>query len=109
MDDTGGHDMAHSPVNADSDYDAFGDSGRGSGPGTPRWVKVSGILALIALVVLVVMLVAGGGQHGPGRHAADGGQQQAQPQARRETPSGMNGSEALSGGDTGGHTPPYGH
>jgi amino acid permease len=34
--------------------------------GTPRWVKV---LAIIALVVLALVVVTGhGGGHGPGRH-----------------------------------------
>ena len=36
-------------------------------PGTPRWVKVSGIIALVlVLLVVVVMLISGG--HGPARH-----------------------------------------
>lgn len=37
-------------------------------PGTPRWVKVSGIAvgALVALVV--ILMLASGGRHGPGRH-----------------------------------------
>jgi hypothetical protein len=37
--------------------------------GTPRWVKVFGIIALILVVLIVVMLIAGRGGHGPGRHA----------------------------------------
>jgi hypothetical protein len=42
--------------------------------GTPRWVKVFGIVAFVLVVVVAVMLVAGRGGHGPGRHApgADG-------------------------------------
>jgi ABC-type transporter Mla subunit MlaD len=40
--------------------------------GTPRWVKVFGIIALVVLVLVVVMLIAGRGGHGPGRHAAGG-------------------------------------
>jgi hypothetical protein len=39
-------------------------------PGTPRWVKVFGIIALVVLVLIVVLLIAGRGGHGPGRHAA---------------------------------------
>ena len=35
--------------------------------GPPRWVKVSGVIALI-LVVLVLILLLAGGNHGPGRH-----------------------------------------
>jgi hypothetical protein len=36
--------------------------------GTPRWVKVFGIIALVLVVLLVVMIIAGRGGHGPGRH-----------------------------------------
>lgn len=39
--------------------------------GTPRWVKVFGALALVA-VVLVAILLLSGGDHGPGRHSASG-------------------------------------
>lgn len=43
--------------------------GGGSTPGTPRWVKVFGIVAAV-LVVLVVLMLTGvlGKGHGPGRH-----------------------------------------
>ena len=37
--------------------------------GTPRWVKVFGIIALVLVVLVAVMLIAGRGGHGPGRHA----------------------------------------
>ncbi|MGH2819875.1 MAG: hypothetical protein ACRDJ5_04395 [Actinomycetota bacterium] len=40
--------------------------------GTPRWVKVFGIIALVLLVLIVVMLVTGRGGHGPSRHTAGG-------------------------------------
>ena len=33
--------------------------------GVPRWVKVSGIIAVLVVFVLVVLLLAG---HDPGRH-----------------------------------------
>jgi hypothetical protein len=36
--------------------------------GTPRWVKVSGIIALTVLLLLLLMLLLTGGNHGPGRH-----------------------------------------
>lgn len=39
--------------------------------GTPRWVKVFGITALVVVGLLVVVLIAGRGGHGPGRHSAD--------------------------------------
>jgi hypothetical protein len=41
-------------------------------PGTPRWVKVSGIVVLAILVLLVVAAIATGGQHGPRRHMPSG-------------------------------------
>ena len=38
-------------------------------PGTPRWVKVSGIIAAaLALAAVVLILTGVGGPHGPGRH-----------------------------------------
>jgi hypothetical protein len=40
--------------------------------GTPRWVKVFAIVALLAVALVVVLLATGGGGHGPGRHALDG-------------------------------------
>lgn len=40
--------------------------------GTPRWVKVFGIIALVVIVLVVVMLIAGRGGHGPGRHSPGG-------------------------------------
>lgn len=53
------------------DPDAEGDIGlvpdQGSSPGTPHWVKVFWVVALIVALVVVIMLVTGGG-HGPGRH-----------------------------------------
>lgn len=36
--------------------------------GTPRWVKVFAVIALVVIVLLAVALIAGGGKHGPGRH-----------------------------------------
>jgi hypothetical protein len=40
--------------------------------GTPRWVKVFGIIAIVVALLFVIMLVAGGGRHGPGRHKPSG-------------------------------------
>jgi hypothetical protein len=41
-------------------------------PGTPRWVKVFGIIG--AVVVLLFAILLAGGHHGPGRHrGGDGG------------------------------------
>ena len=40
-----------------------------SDTGTPRWVKVFGIVGLVVVILVVVLLVTGGGGgHGPGRH-----------------------------------------
>lgn len=36
--------------------------------GPPRWVKVFGAIALVAIALFVVVTIAGGGDHGPGRH-----------------------------------------
>jgi hypothetical protein len=54
--------------------------------GTPRWVKVFGIVALVVVTAIVVMLVTGRGGHGPGRHS----------QSRDNAPA----------GETAGHTGP---
>ena len=35
--------------------------------GVPRWVKVSGLVALVVVLLVVVMLLIPG-NHGPGRH-----------------------------------------
>jgi len=40
---------------------------RPSYPGTPRWVKVSGIIVIVLVVLVVIMLLTG---HGPGRHTS---------------------------------------
>jgi hypothetical protein len=38
-------------------------------PGTPRWVKVSGIIAVVLFVLLAIVVFTGiGGPHGPSRH-----------------------------------------
>jgi hypothetical protein len=47
---------------------------RPSYPGTPRWVKVSGIIALVlALLVGIIHFTGAAGTHGPGRHLPSGG------------------------------------
>jgi hypothetical protein len=45
---------------------------RGSPPGMPRWVKVSGILLAVLVLLLVVVLLISGGGHGPRRHVSGG-------------------------------------
>jgi len=41
-------------------------------PGTPLWVKVSGIVALVVLLLVVLVMVLFGGNHGPMRHIPSG-------------------------------------
>ena len=52
-------------------------------PGIPRWVKVSGIILIVAVLLVIIIRFTGGGGHGPGRHRPSG--------------------------DPGGHTPPIEH
>jgi hypothetical protein len=41
--------------------------------GTPRWVKVFGVVILVLVLLFVVLRVSGvGGQHGPARHTLGG-------------------------------------
>ena len=60
--------MADRPTSPERDGSA--DHGPTAGP--PRWVKVSGIIAL-ALIVLVLIVLLTGGNHGPGRHQSSRG------------------------------------
>jgi hypothetical protein len=39
----------------------------GPAAGVPRWVKVSGVIAVLLVLVVVVLLLAG---HDPGRHVS---------------------------------------
>jgi hypothetical protein len=42
-------------------------------PGTPRWVKLSGIIGIVLfLLVAAIVFTGAGGDHGPGRHTASG-------------------------------------
>ena len=51
-------------------------------PGTPRWVKVSGIIAVaLALLVAIAILTGVGGPHGPDRHVSDA-DEASQPEPR---------------------------
>lgn len=40
--------------------------------GMPRWVKVSGIIAIVVVLVVVIVLLVSGGEHGPRRHLPGG-------------------------------------
>ncbi|MFD1739593.1 hypothetical protein ACFSCX_24220 [Bacillus salitolerans] len=37
-------------------------------PSPPRWVKISGIIAIAIIFMVVIILFIHGGQHGPSRH-----------------------------------------
>lgn len=40
---------------------------------TPRWVIISGIVALIVVLLIILVMATGiGGEHGPGRHNPTG-------------------------------------
>ena len=65
--------MAHPPSNPETGDDNGEALDRSETVGTPRWVKVFGAIALIALVLFVVVSIVGGGEHGPRRHAPGGG------------------------------------
>ncbi|MDN4607936.1 hypothetical protein [Sporosarcina highlanderae] len=41
---------------------------RESNSKTPRWVKVSGIIAIVLVLLVVLIMIVSGGKHGPGRH-----------------------------------------
>ena len=49
------------------------DPDRQSSPSIPRWVKVSGIIAILVVLVMVIVLLVSGGEHGPRRHLPRGG------------------------------------
>ncbi len=71
--------MADAPTHPGPGDDAGADIGGEPPVHAPRWVKVSGVIALVVVAMLALLLLAGGGQHGPGRHAPSGDQQQRHP------------------------------
>ncbi len=54
--------MADRPRDRDSNADV------GDYPGTARWVKVFGLIAIVLVRLFVILMLASGGGHGPGRH-----------------------------------------
>lgn len=57
-------------------------------PAIPRWVKLMGVIVLVALVLVGVMLLTGGvGGHGPGRHSG-GGDSQPEESGEQAAPGG---------------------
>jgi hypothetical protein len=61
--------MAEPPPYPESGDDTGVGPDRGSPPGMPRWVKVSGIVVVVLVLLVVIVMFFVGGQHGPGRHA----------------------------------------
>jgi hypothetical protein len=63
-------------MDGQTDLKSKEDAGMGSssrpGAGTPRWVKVFGIILVILVLLFIVTLLIGGG-HGPARHTASAG------------------------------------
>ena len=41
-------------------------------PGTPRWVKVFGIIVIVVILLVAAVMFVNGGEHGPGRHTQSG-------------------------------------
>ena len=86
--------MDNSPRHPDSKVNTGDENGavpeRGSTTGTPRWVKVFGLIAIVIAGMNLFLHDAGG--HGPGRHMSGG--------PAPETPSSVT---AFSG--AGGHRP----
>lgn len=49
------------------------ETANGSGPpGLPAWLKISGVVVAVLVIAAIVALLLGGGEHGPGRHGAEG-------------------------------------
>ena len=69
--------MADRPRSRDQAKYAGVTAGRGSPPGMPRWVKVSGIIVAVLVLLLIVVLLIRGGGHGPRRHVSGGSDRHA--------------------------------
>jgi hypothetical protein len=66
--DSGGDAMADPSPHPDATTGTGLGRDDGPAPGTPRWVKISGIIAVVVAVLFVILLIFGGGNHGPARH-----------------------------------------
>jgi hypothetical protein len=64
--------MADPPPYPDSDSDTGVGPDRGSTTGTPRWVKVFGIIFLIVVLLFFFELFTSGPHRGPGDHTPSG-------------------------------------
>lgn len=61
--------MTDPPRYPDALSDSGADPDRGTPPGMPRWVKVSGLIVGVVVLALIAIMIIGGGDHGPSRHA----------------------------------------
>jgi len=64
--------MTDLPPSPDSNDNTGAGTGRELTPGTPLWVKVFGIVALVLVLLVIIVMFASGGSHGPGRHIPSG-------------------------------------
>lgn len=66
--------MADLPDSPETGDDTGVEPDRGPTTGTPRWVKVFGVVVIVLVLLLAVVLLFGGGPggHGPGRHGGGG-------------------------------------
>jgi hypothetical protein len=64
--------MTDPPAYPGAGDDTGAEADSGPAPGTPRWVKVSGVVAVVVVLLIVVLLLVGEGDHGPGRHTGTG-------------------------------------
>ncbi len=94
--------MADSPPGPETDDALAPRPKTGPTPGTPRWVKVFGVIITVLVLVIVAMLVAGGGSHGPGRHLPSGDA------GGRTAPTDLRDDRSPSGAALSGHAPPSG-
>ncbi len=69
--------------------------------GTPRWVKLFGVIALVVVVLFAILLLSGrGGDHGPRRHTQPVGIGGHPPPAGVSEPAGVGGQEPPAGRHT---------
>ena len=64
--------MADPAPYSDTGDDTGVGSDRGSTTSTPRWVKVSGIIAIVLVLLFGILLFPGGPYRGPGDHTPSG-------------------------------------
>jgi hypothetical protein len=64
--------MTDLPPDSKSNNDTGVGSTEDRPPGTPRWVKVFGIIVLVLVLLVAGLMIFGGGEHGPGRHTPSG-------------------------------------